>query len=358
MPTVRRLKRLSKKTGEVIHCSECFDERVDQWTGGLPPAAHERIAHQRASGVAGSLFSAPAAAAAKSAGLVPVGEVFGSLVMNLGWSGTGCNFYGQGLGGGMGGGLLGGPGGGNGIFGGNMFAYQTPVTTSGDHGGYAGFAPYVNAFKQGWHGAVDRMIAEARALGAEGIVGVKVSRVRMDSSSYEFTAIGTAVRSVDTSLVARPRVQGEIWYANLSAEDCASAIHSGFQPREMALGLSVSTKHEDYQLKQQRSAWAGNQEIDGLTLLVNAARHDARNQLVSRAKRDGAADLVITHQSVTEFETPCGEEVDLHAEAVFIGTILVPGPMRAFRTKERPGTASVTTVLPLTDPGVRARRRR
>ncbi|BDZ51345.1 hypothetical protein GCM10025867_35860 [Frondihabitans sucicola] len=280
-----------------------------------------------------------------------MGEVFGSIAMNLGWSGTGCNFYGMRSGG------LGGMGGmGGGLFGGNAFGYQTPVTTSGDHGGYAGFAPYVKAFQYGWHEAVNRMLAEARMLGAEGIVGVKVSRVRIDASAYEFTAIGTAVRSVDTALVARPTVPGEIWYADLSAEDCASAIHSGFQPREMALGLSVSTKHEDYLLKQQRSAWAGNQEIEGLTLLVNAARHDARNQLVARAKRDGGADLVITHQSITEFDTACGEEVDLHAEAVFIGTILVPGPMRDFRTRRRPGSARVTTVLPLTDPGVRTRR--
>lgn len=322
---------------------------MDQWTDGLPPAAHERIARQHASGTTGSLFSAPAAAAAKSAGLAPVGEVFGSIAMNLGWSGTGCNFYGMRMGGGLGGGF-GGMGGGYGL------GFQTPVTTSGDHGGYAGFAPYVQAFQYGWHEAINRMLAEARMLGAEGIVGVQVTRVRIDASAYEFTAIGTAVLSVDTALVARPKVLGEIWYTNLSAEDCASAIHSGFQPREMALGLSVSTKHEDYQLKQQRSTWAGNQEVEGLTLLVNAARHDARNQLVARAKRDGGADLVITHQSITEFDTACGEEVDLHAEAVFIGTILMPGPMHAFRTKDRPGSAQITTVLPLTDPGVRTRR--
>ncbi|WP_147430157.1 heavy metal-binding domain-containing protein [Frondihabitans australicus] len=334
------------------------------WTNGLPPAAHDRVARQRASGTAGSLFSAPAAAAAKSAGLVPIGEVFGSLVMNLGWSGTGCNFYGmygRGGAGGFGGGGFNGGGGfaAGGLFGGNMMNYQTPVTTSGDHGGYAGFAPYVKAFEHGWHGAIQRMLAEALALGAEGVVGVKVSRVRIDQSAYEFAAIGTAVRSVDTSLVARPR-EGTVWYANLSAEDCASAIHSGFQPSEMALGLSVATKHEDYVLKQQRSSWAGNQEIEGLTLLVNAARHDARNQLVARARRDGGAgaDLVITNTDVTEFETPCGEEIDLHAEAVFIGTILVPGPMRAFRTRDRPGSAAVTTVLPLSDPGVRTRRYR
>lgn len=323
----------------------CFDEHVDQWRGGLPEAAHERVERQRASGTTASLFSAPAAAAAQSAGLAAVGEVFGSIAMNLGWSGTGCSLYGTRTGGGFG--SLGG-------FGGQT--YQTPVTTTGGHGGYAGFGPYVQAFKNGWHTAVNRMLAEARLLGAEGVVGVRVERQRMDASVFEFTAIGTAVRSVDTSLVARPRVQGEIWYADLSVEDCASAIHSGMQPCEMVLGISVATKHEDWQLKQQRSVWAGNQEIDGLTLLINAARHDARDQLSALARRDGIADLVITQQFVREFETPCGEEVDLHAEAIFAGTVLVPGPMHAFRTKNRPGSASVTTVLPLTDPGVRTRR--
>ena len=323
---------------------------MDQWIDGLPPAAHERIARQRDSGTTGSLFSAPAAAAAKGAGLAPVGEVFGSIAMNLGWSGTGCSLYGM-----RATGAFGGFGTTGGAFGAG-FGYQTPVTTSGDHGGYQGFAPYVKAFQHGWHGAVDRMLQEARLLGAEGVVGVRVTRERIDASAYEFTALGTAVRSIDASLVSRPKTPGTVWYADLSAEDCASAIHSGFQPHEMVLGLSVSTKHEDYQLKQQRSAWAGNQEIDGLTLLVNAARHDARSQLAARAARDGASDLVITHQSVREFETACGEEVDLHAEAVFLGTILVPGPMHAFRTAKRQGSASVTTVLPLTDPGVRTRR--
>lgn len=342
---------------------------MTQWIGGLPPAAHERIERQRASGTSGSLFSAPAAAAAKSAGLDPVGEVFGCLVMNLGWVGSSCGYWGGGLGGGGGGfggpfgqGSQGGPfGGGNpGLLGGigglgNQYAYTTPVLTSGGtDGGRAGFGPYVKAYEAAWHGALERMQAEARALGADGIVGVTVTRSRIEGQSWEFAAVGTAVRSTDTSLVGRPKA-GEVWTAGLSAEDCAAAIHSGFVPREIALGLSVSTKHEDYQLKQQRSSWS-NTEVDGLTRLLTAARHDARNQLVARARHFDGADLAITRTSLTEFETPCGQEVDVHAEAVFVGTILTPGPMASFRTAGRPGTAKVMTVLPLTDPASRPRR--
>src|SRR5690349_15304769 len=59
---------------------------------GLPPAALERVRHQRASGVRGSLLSAPAAAAVRSAGLEPVGEVFGCIVVAFGWSGGACGY--------------------------------------------------------------------------------------------------------------------------------------------------------------------------------------------------------------------------------------------------------------------------
>src|SRR5947209_18515933 len=59
---------------------------------GLPPAAVERVRHQRSSGVRGSLLSAPAAAAVRSAGLEPVGEVFGCIVVAFGWSGGSCGY--------------------------------------------------------------------------------------------------------------------------------------------------------------------------------------------------------------------------------------------------------------------------
>ena len=304
-----------------------MDERVEQVTRGLPPTALQRIERQRSSGVHSSLFSAPAAAAAQSAGLAAVGEVFGSLVMNLGWAGSGCNWWSTGS--------LGGP------FG-TMNTMSSPITTSGSGGTYSGFTPYVKAFEAGWYGALQRMLAEARALGAEGVIGVKIERKFLDSQIWEFTALGTAVRSTDPTLVPRPATAGEVWCTNLSAEDTASAVLSGFVPREIVLGLSVSTKHEDWQLQQQRTGWV-NQEVEGMTGLIQAARDEARARVAARATKAAGAQLVVTYMDLNEFETVCGQDGrDFHAEAGVIGATLVPVPR--FR---RPETSRVLTVLPL-----------
>lgn len=303
---------------------------MDRSASALPPAAQRRLEQQRASGATGSLFSAPAAASARSAGLAPVGEVFGCLVMNLGWAGGGCQWWSPGMGG--------------------MLGWATsPVTTSGSRssGGYSGFAPYVHAYEAAWHGALDRMLAEARALGAHGVVGVRIGRTRLEGYSWEFAALGTAVRSTDPGIVPFPTSPGEVWATNLSAEDCASAILSGYLPREIVLGMSVSTKHEDMELKQQRSAWSGNTEVSGMTLLIQAARDEARHRRAASATHVGGAELVITDMDLTEFETTCAQDAqDLHAEAVFVGTTLVPIP----HSRVSAQASRATAILPLRDP--------
>jgi uncharacterized protein YbjQ (UPF0145 family) len=301
-------------------------------TRGLPEAARKRVEQQRLSGVRSSLFSAPAAAAAKSAGLAAVGEVFGCLVMNLGWAGTGCNWY------------L--PYGSNGFI---NYAYgsqpTSPIITSARGGKYSGFTPYVKAFEAAWNGALSRMLAEARALGAEGVVGIRIERTLLQNRVWEFTAMGTAVRSTDVMLAPRPATAREVWSTNFSTEDAASAILSGFMPREVVLGMSVATKHEDWQLRQQRTGWL-NQEVVGMSQLIQAARNEARTRIEAHATHTGGAHLVINQMELREFETECGQEgVDLHAEATFVGTTLVPVP----RFRGRPESARVLTVIPLKD---------
>jgi uncharacterized protein YbjQ (UPF0145 family) len=333
---------------------------VDTWNGGLPPAAHERLERQRASGAAGSLLSAPAAASARSAGLTPAGEVFGCLVMNLGWAGSGCAWwssvgggYGGGFGGGFGGRSYGGYGGGFGIGGAFGGGPTSPITTSGSsqNGSYG---PYVNAYEHAWKGALQRMLAEARALGAHGVVGVRIARTHLDGSVWEFTALGTAVRSIDPTLVPYPTKPEDVWSTNLSAEDCASAIHSGYLPREIVLGMSVSTKHEDWQVRQQRMSW-NNTEVTAMTGLIQAARDESRARLVANATHVGGAELVITDMSLTEFDTQCGGQdgKDLHAESTVVGTTLVPIPGGHRRAE----SSRALSILPLRDPPPRPSRR-
>jgi uncharacterized protein YbjQ (UPF0145 family) len=317
-----------------------LDDDVNDVARGLPPAAQQRVERQRLSGVSSSLFSAPAAAAAQSAGLAPVGEVFGCLVMTMGWAGTGCSWgnYGSQLGGTGFGSLT--------SMGGGFYAQPiSPVTTSGNGGGYGGFTPYVRAFESGWNGAISRMLAEARALGAHGVVGVQIKRTRLENQTWEFTALGTAVRSTDPILAPSPAVAGEVWSTNLSAEDTASAILSGYLPHEIVLGLSVSTKHEDWQLAQQRNGW-DNQEVEGMSELIRAARNEARTLIAAHATHAGGAELVVTHMDLYEFETQCGQDGrDFHAEASIIGTTLIPVP----RFRGRPESSRVLTVIPLKD---------
>lgn len=322
---------------------------MDGWTGGLPPAAHERIARQRASGVAGSLLSAAGGAAIRTVELAPVGEVFGCVVEQLAWAGGGCGIWAPGAGGPFSGQPFGAQPFGGQQFGG--FGWTSPVLTTGGDGRNAGFGSYVRAVQDAWHGAIGRMVAEAAALGADGVVGVVVRRTRLDGAIREFTATGTAVRSLDTSVSPRATSPSEVWAAGSTAEEVAALVRSGWVPRGMALGVSVSTKHEDALLKSQRSVWAGNVEIEGITELMTAARHDARVQLTRRAAAFRGTDVVITDSTLGEFDTPCGEESDLHAEATFTGTVIAPGPMHAFRDRSATAAArrDVTTVLPLRD---------
>lgn len=295
---------------------------MDDATRGLPPSANQRVQRQVSSGVSSSLFSAPAAAAATSAGLAPVGEVFGCRVMNFGWAGAGCGWY----------------------AGATLAPVRTPILTSGRGGRYSAFAPYARAFEAGWYGAVERMLTEAKALGAEGVVGVTVERKLLDARVWEFAALGTAVRSTDPVLAPRPE-PGVVWSSNFSTEDTAAAVLSGFLPQEIVLGFSVSTKHEDWQLQNQRSSWI-NQEVEAMSELIGAAREEARTRMKARATRThgNGAHIVVTQMGLHEFETQCGQDGrDLHAESIFIGTTLIPVP------RHPPASLRVQTVLPLRD---------
>src|SRR4051794_1869148 len=129
-----------------------------------------------ADGVRTSLLDVPGMASVTGVGLPPVGEVMGCMVEHIGWAGFGgCGWSGWGAGvsgpmrmsggipGTFGGGFAGGAGWGSG------------TVTSGSGTGYAGYAPYVDALYRGYDTAIARMVTEARAMGADGVVGVRLS---------------------------------------------------------------------------------------------------------------------------------------------------------------------------------------
>ena len=99
-------------------------------------------------------------------------------------------------------------------------------------GGYGGFAPYVDALYRGWDTAMYRMLLEAQALGADGVVGISWSQERLldQGGAQEFVVRGTAVRARSS---VRP---AHIFSTDLSGGDVAKLMHAGWAPTELVLG--------------------------------------------------------------------------------------------------------------------------
>src|SRR5579875_1296536 len=147
------------------------------WDGrGLPPAASARIARAASDQIWVSLTSIRGQAALlgadlEAAALDPIGEVMGGIVEHIGFSGyRGCGVY-------------------YGRYGGFLTGGAAPPLGSSESGGFGGYRPYVDALYRGWETALQRMLLEAQALGADGVVGVRWRWQRLDTEgNREFTA--------------------------------------------------------------------------------------------------------------------------------------------------------------------------
>ena len=93
--------------------------------------------------------------------------------------------------------------------------------------------------RQIFDATLDSLRAEAAALGAHGIVDVRVASTRRDSLSYgertvsEVTAIGTAVRAPSSPPPKR------VFTATAGGSQVAQLIRNGFAPSEAAFGIGI-----------------------------------------------------------------------------------------------------------------------
>jgi uncharacterized protein YbjQ (UPF0145 family) len=278
------------------------------WDGtGLPPAVQARVDRARSSGVRSSLLDVPGHTGLSSCGFMPVGEVMGCIVEYIGFQGYGgCGWYAGGLG----------P-----SWTGYGSSASPPVITSGggSASSWAGFGPYVDALYHGWGTALDRMLVEARELGADGVVGVSLTEHHLGAGNREFMALGTAVRSLGGTHVSRP------FTTTLDGQDVAKLFHSGWMPAAIIVGISVAIRHDDYATRVAQGAWSPNMEVVGLSELATAVRADARRQLSSRAAHAGA-DGAILDSPVTLYvhELEVGEGHRDHvAESSAVASALV-----------------------------------
>jgi uncharacterized protein YbjQ (UPF0145 family) len=164
------------------------------------------------------------------------------------------------------------------------------------------------------------MVAECVELGGHGVVGVRLTIGQFPAGGLEFKAIGTAVRAPGAPPLRQP------FTSDLSGQEFAKLVHSGFMPAGLVLGITIAARHDDWRTVGQTRWSAGNAEVTGWTELVNDARHDARTQLAADVKRIGGEGVVIANMNlqIRERECPAQEGGRDHiVEAVNIGTAIV-----------------------------------
>jgi uncharacterized protein YbjQ (UPF0145 family) len=250
-------------------------------------------------------------------GFEPVGQVFGAAVYS---AGSASRYTCPGVGGSSGAGR--------------------PIPSAAQVSGRGGsFGPLVQTMDLARLTAVGRMATECAELGGHGVVGVRLTRGSFPAGGPQFTVIGTAVRA--RGVTPRPPVP---FTAEVSGQDFAKLMMTGWVPVGLVLGLSIGSRHDDRKTTRQARWGSGNAEVAGWTELVSESRDDARRQLESDVKRLGADGVVIATMELQARQRDCPETAGRHdhiAETTLIGTAIARFA-RAGPPHDRPARATMS----------------
>lgn len=150
--------------------------------------------------------------------------------------------------------------------------------------------------------AMARMEAEAKALGAEGIVSVDLQwRPHGVSPEHiEFVAVGTAIRHHDPGPRSLHRHDGRPFTSHLSVQAFYTLLGTGHAPVAFVLGNCVW--HVAAQgVVQTMKQFGQNAEMPQWTQAYYEARETAMLRLQVEAERDGASGIVEVHQRTSEW---------------------------------------------------------
>ncbi|KAA2264218.1 heavy metal-binding domain-containing protein [Solihabitans fulvus] len=256
--------------------------------GRLPLRAQRRLATMRADQAFTSNLTVAEHHAIRSVGFSPVGQVLGSSVYQTGYFGQwDCGYR------------------------------DSPVEAGSIR----------QAFYEARVRAVERMRQECAGLGGDGVIAVRLTTGSFGDGSersedvLEFRAIGTAVRADGGVRPPQP------FLSDLTGQDFAKLMSSGWVPCGLVLGLGVVIRHDDYRTQAQARSWR-NVEMDGYTSLVHAARRLARDRLRADCVGLGGGGVVVRTMNLRVDELRCvrgrNEQRDHLVEALAIGTAITP----------------------------------
>jgi uncharacterized protein YbjQ (UPF0145 family) len=163
--------------------------------------------------------------------------------------------------------------------------------------------------------AMVRMEEEADALGADGIVAVRLTLTihQWGSNVIEFLAIGTAVKNAAGEGTWRAS-NGKPFQSDLSGQDFWTLLHAGYRPVGMVMGNCVY-----FVAPQMQGNYHQNMELAGPTQAFYDARELAMERMQAEAEALGAEGIVGV--TVDESNHTWGVNV---LEFSAIGTAVVP----------------------------------
>lgn len=138
------------------------------------------------------------------------------------------------------------------------------------------------ALRQNRELALQRLAMEAKALGAQAVVDVKLYQKKPEfySHAVEFVAIGTAVRIVSQIPVKEPVL------CSVNALELAKLMMSGMFPVGFVLGISVYYQYSSVRDRNITQSWfSGNMEMINHTESVYKVRHQAIRNMKEQAKK-------------------------------------------------------------------------
>lgn len=257
--------------------------------GGIPPKAEQRLRELRDGGAGffTSDLSVDEFLLVKQAGLEPVSQVMGSCVYHVGWQpqpGYWSNY-----------GLL------------------TELTT------------LTEAWNEARERAFRRLELEAKAVGANAVVGVHMTRGAYDwaADAIEYVFVGTAVR-----VPGQPPAEAPL-LSDLSGQDFWKLRQAGYLPAGIVGASSVFYVVPNWQTQRATTGWLSswqNQELKDFTEGVYSAREQTMRRLDSQAKRlhaDGIVGVDIRHHiRPREIDSSNNRRTDLEITFHVIGTAI------------------------------------
>jgi uncharacterized protein YbjQ (UPF0145 family) len=139
--------------------------------------------------------------------------------------------------------------------------------------------------------AMARMTAEATALGADGVIGVRLRPVQLAFSAevLEFMAVGTAIKAEDGANHRTP--SGTPFTSHLSGQDFWTLWQHGWFPRAMVMGTCVyHVAHLSF--RQSLQSYGVNTEMVPYTQAIYDARELAMSRMQYEGRQVGASGVV------------------------------------------------------------------